>query len=81
MAILVNALLVLRVGLSNERAAITMLAVVLMGAAGALFVFGAWRRRHLIAGPGPIASPALAPALTAIVTLTACVAGIASILR
>ena len=57
MAILVNALLVLRVGLSNERAAITMLAVVLMGAAGALFVFGAWRRRHLIAGPGPIASP------------------------
>ena len=81
MAVLVNALLVLRAGLSSERGAITALAVVLMAAAGALFVFGAWRRRHLIAGLGPIASPALAPVGTAIVTMTACAAGIASILR
>jgi uncharacterized membrane protein YidH (DUF202 family) len=81
MAILVNALLVLRAGLSSERHAITTLALVLMLAAGALFVFGAWRRRHLIGGHGHVAPPTLAPVLTTIVTMAACAAGIASILR
>ena len=81
MAVLVNALLVLRAGLSSERSAITTLAVVLMVAAGALFVFGAWRRRHLIGAGGSVAPPTLAPVLTAIVTMAACAAGIASILR
>ena len=81
MAVLVNALLVLRAGLSSDRGAITTLALILMVAAGALFVFGAWRRRHLIGRHASVAPPALAPALTAIVTMAACAAGIASILR
>ena len=81
MAVLANALLVLRSGLSSERAGITALAVVLLVAAGALFVFSAWRRRNLLHGPGSVASPALAPALTAIVALAACATGIASVSR
>jgi uncharacterized membrane protein YidH (DUF202 family) len=82
MAVLANALLVLRSGLSSERHAITALAVVLLFAAGALFAFGAARRRNLLRGlAGAIAPPAIAPALTAVVTLVACAAGIASILR
>ena len=81
MAVLVNALLVLRVGLSSDRRAITTLAVILMLAAGALFVFAAWRRRHLAGGHANVAPPVLAPALTAIVTMAACVAGVAAILR
>ncbi len=81
MAMLANALLVLRSGLSSERHAITMLAVLLLFASGAMFVCGAWRRRSLLGKHGPVAAPAILPALTAIVTLTACVAGIASIVR
>lgn len=81
MAVLVNALLVLRSGLSSERASITGLAMVLLLAAGALFAFGAWRRRHLIDQLGHVAPPALATQLTALVALVACAVGIASILR
>ena len=81
MAVLVNALLVLRSGLSSDRASITGLALVLLVAAGALFAFGAWRRRHLIDQLGHVAPPALAPKLTALVAFAACVAGIASVLH
>ena len=81
MSVLVNALLVLRTGLANERTAITTLAVVLLIAAGALFVFSAWRRKNLLQGTDDVAPPALAPAMTALVTVAACATGIASILR
>ncbi len=81
LAVLANSLLVLRSGLSNERWAITALALVLFLASGALYLFGAWRRRQLLDGRGDVAPPALAPTLTALVTLGACAAGIASILR
>ena len=81
MAVLANALLVLRSGLSSERIAITSLAVVLLVAAGAMFVFSAWRRKSLLHATAHVAPPALAPALTAIVALAACTTGIASILR
>ena len=48
---------------------------------GAMFVFRAWRRQHLLHGTGAVAPPALAPALTAVVALAACATGIASVLR
>ena len=80
MVMLANALLVLRSGLSSGRYAITTLALLLLVASGAMFVFSAWRRRSLF-GEHPPATPALAPALTAIVTLAACAAGLASIVR
>jgi uncharacterized membrane protein YidH (DUF202 family) len=84
MAVLANALLVLRSGLSSERASITSLAIVLLIAAGVMFVFGAARRRQLLHQrneASSVAPPALAPALTALVVLVACVTGVASILR
>jgi uncharacterized membrane protein YidH (DUF202 family) len=81
MSCLVNALLVLRTGLANERTAITTLAVVLLIAAGALFVFSAWRRKNLLQGTGDVAPPALAPALTALVTMVGVRNSIASSLR
>lgn len=81
LAILANSLLVLRSGLANGRSAITVLALVLFLASGALYLFGVWRRRQLLDGCGDMAPPALAPALTALVTLGACAAGMASILR
>ena len=81
MTVLANALLVLRAGLSGERIAITTLAVVLLVAAGAMFVFSAWRRKSLLHPTGNVAAPALAPALTAGVALVASATGIASILH
>ncbi len=80
MAVLANALLVLRSGMSNERASIEALGVLLLIAAAALFAFGGWRRRRLVRAEGDIAPPAIATRLTAIVTVVACAAGIASIL-
>lgn len=81
LAILANSLLVLRSGYANDRPAITLLALALFMASGALFAFGLWRRRHLLDGRPDVAPPALAPKLTALVTLAACALGIASILR
>ena len=81
MAVLANSLLVLRSGLTSDRIASTTLALVLLLAAGALFAFSAWRRKNLLHGAGAVAPPALAPALTAVVALAACAAGIASALR
>ena len=84
MAVLANALLVLRSGLSSERAAITTLAIALLVAAGVMFVFSASRRRQLLhqtSAGGSVAAPAIAPMLTAGVALLACMTGVASILR
>jgi uncharacterized membrane protein YidH (DUF202 family) len=83
MAVVANALLVLRSGLSSERAAITTLAIVLLVSAGAMFVFSAARRRQLLHGADgvSVAPPAMAPALTALVALLACATGVASIVR
>lgn len=80
-AVVVNALLILRSGLSSERHSIAALAVVLLIAAGAMFAFGAWRGKHLLKAHGDVTPPALAPMLTSLLVLTACAAGIASVLR
>lgn len=80
LAIVVNALLVLRAGWSSGRFALMAVGVVLLVAAGSTVVYGAWRQRHLATGLGMTAPPALAVAAAAAVTLLACASGLASML-
>ncbi len=60
LAVVVNALLVLRAGWSSGRFPLVVVAVVLLVAAGSTVAYGAWRRRHLKTGLGMTAPPALA---------------------
>jgi uncharacterized membrane protein YidH (DUF202 family) len=80
LAVLVNALLALRTGWVSRTTPITALAFALLMASGAAFLYGAWRRRHLLNGRGATAPPAIAMAATAVVTLIACATGVAAIL-
>jgi uncharacterized membrane protein YidH (DUF202 family) len=77
-AVLANALLALRSGWTHQQVPITLLAVSLLFASGAAVFYGAWRRRQLLSTQASIAPPALAIAAAAVVTLIACVTGVAS---
>ena len=79
LAVLVNALLVLRSGWTGRGAPITALGFVLLLASGAIIFYGAWRRRHLQSGLGTLAPSAHAVAAVAAVTLLACAVAIASV--
>lgn len=79
LSIFVNALLALRAGWTSREAPITAPAFALLIASGAAMFYGAWRRRHLLDGQGPIAPSANVIAATAVVALVACVTGIASV--
>ena len=79
LVMLANALLALRAGWASRETPITVLAFVLLVAAGAAILYGAWRRRHLLNGRGMIAPSAISIATAAIITLVACATGIASI--
>lgn len=78
-AVFVNALLSLRSGWANKGAALTTLALLLLIAAGAITCYGLYRRQHLYSASGTSAPPAIAIAMTALVTLLACAAGLKSI--
>ena len=80
LAVLVNALLVLRSGWSSRTASLTVLGIALMAAAGAAIAYGAWRRRHLTSDHPSIAPRAAAVAIAAGVALATCAAGLASII-
>jgi uncharacterized membrane protein YidH (DUF202 family) len=80
LAVLANALLVLRAGTESRQASLVVMASVLLFAAGAAVFYGAWRRRHLLSGQGTIAPRSMAIVTTAVVVWVACAAGIASIL-
>jgi uncharacterized membrane protein YidH (DUF202 family) len=80
LALVVNALLVLRAGWASGRFALVVVAAALLIAAGSTVFYGAWRQRHLSTGLGMTAPPALAVAATATITLVACVAGLVSML-
>jgi uncharacterized membrane protein YidH (DUF202 family) len=80
LAVVINALLVLRAGWASEQLALVLVAVALLIAAGSTIFYGAWRQRHLSTGLGMTAPPALAIAAAALVTLLACATGIASML-
>ncbi|WP_150782915.1 DUF202 domain-containing protein [Pseudomonas fluorescens] len=78
-AVLANALLALRSGWANQQVPITLLACALLVASGAVVLYGARRRRQLLSGQAVIAPSAFAIAAMTVVTLTACVTGVASI--
>jgi len=80
LAVFVNALLALRSGWVNQQTSITVLGLVLLIAAAAAALCGAWRRRRLSGSGDGLAPPALVIAGVAGVTLLACVAAIASVL-
>jgi uncharacterized membrane protein YidH (DUF202 family) len=80
LAVLVNALLSLRAGWANQGVGVTTLALLLLIAAGAIFFYGTWRRRHLFDAAGHLTVPTVAVAMAAVVTLAACATGLASLL-
>jgi uncharacterized membrane protein YidH (DUF202 family) len=80
LAVLVNALLMLRLGEQSNQRATTLLGIILLVAAAAVTASGWWRRKVLQRDATPQAPPAwLLAALVALVCL-ACVAGGVSIL-
>jgi uncharacterized membrane protein YidH (DUF202 family) len=79
LALLANAMLVLRAGWTSESTPIVILGVLLLAACGAAFACGAWRRHRLVSGQTPLAPPALVIQAAAIVMLVAGLGGVASI--
>jgi uncharacterized membrane protein YidH (DUF202 family) len=79
LAVLVNALLMLRLGEQSGQAATTLLGIVLMAAAAAVTGFGWWRRKALERSAVPPAPPAWLLATLVSMVWLACVAGAASI--
>lgn len=79
LAVLVNALLALRSGWSGRLAPITALGLVLLLAAAAIMLYGAWRRRSLLCGGAVTAAPAHAIGAVVAITLLACGIAMASV--
>lgn len=79
LAVLVNALLALRTGWAHPHIPLSLLALALLFAATAIFVYGARRHRQMLEGGGAMASSSAAIATVAVVTLMACAAGMTSI--
>ena len=80
LAVFVNALLALRTGWVNDEPPLVGLGLLLLAAACAAGLCGAWRRRRLLSRHARIAPPAIAMQGAAVVTWLACAAAIASIL-
>ena len=75
----VNAVLILRSGLSSDTVPITAVGIVLLAAAGAGAACGAWRRRALLRDPLANAPPPALVLGVALATLLACAAAVASV--
>ena len=69
LAVVVKALLVLRSGVEHRSSAIVALGVLLLLAACAVMLFGAWRKRQLSRSTSPRAPPTPALQVVAIVVL------------
>lgn len=83
LALAVNALLALRTGWVDGHIALAVVGVLLLLCAGAAVVYGNRRGRALSGHDGhqiPPAAPGAALGLTALATLIACAAGLASVL-
>jgi uncharacterized membrane protein YidH (DUF202 family) len=76
----VNAVLILRAGLSSDTVPITAVGIVLLAGAGAGAACGAWRRRALLHHPLVTAPPPAVILGVALATLLACAAAVASVL-
>jgi uncharacterized membrane protein YidH (DUF202 family) len=79
LAMLINALVVVRAGTQGGDAIVTGLGGVLVGSAIAAVAFGFWRARRLAQGANP-ATPVVLVVATVVVTWLACAAGVASVL-
>jgi len=79
LAVLANALLVVRSGLVSERTTITALGFVLLLAAAAIYLHGAWRRRELLSVHRAVAPRAGVMVAAALMAMTACAIGLASV--
>jgi hypothetical protein len=79
LAVLVNALIVLRSGIQYERPSLVALGGLLLGAAAALAACGVGRVRHMAAQGKRSAVPRMLIVATLWVTWLACVGGSASI--
>jgi len=79
LAVLANALLVLRSGWVSERITITAFGFVLLLAAAAIYLHGAWRRRELLTAYRAVAPRAGVMGAAAVIALAACAIGLASV--
>lgn len=80
LAVLVNALLAFRAAWISDQEFISVLAWMLLIAAGWVLLYGASRRRQFVSGLATSAPPTTAIAATAIIMLVTCIASIAAIL-
>jgi len=80
LAIFVNALLALRASAQSGQALLAVLGIVLLVAAAAAVVCGAWRRQRLTSPGIPGAPPVPLILASVMVTWLACAAGMVSIL-
>jgi uncharacterized membrane protein YidH (DUF202 family) len=78
-SVLVNALLVLRAGLSRDTVPLSWLAIALLAAAAAAILYGGWRRRGRLSDRPSIAPRTESIAIAAVVALGTCIAGLASV--
>jgi len=79
LALLVNALLSLRIGWGSENAWVTLLAVALLAACAFLVAHGAWRRRVLLGVRPHIAPHHWTVAFTAALAVATSAVGLASL--
>jgi uncharacterized membrane protein YidH (DUF202 family) len=79
LAVLVNALVVLRAGAKAEQPFILALGIILLVAAVGAAGCGAWRARRLAMSGTPSAPPHVLVLGTVVVAWLACIAGLASI--
>jgi len=79
LAVLVNALVVLRTGAQAGKTPLIVLGILLLVAAAAGVLYSAWRRRQLLQGTPAGAPPAAAMLGAAAVTWLACVGALACV--
>ncbi|MCU1558501.1 MAG: hypothetical protein JWN09_2496 [Microbacteriaceae bacterium] len=79
LAVLVNGLLALRSGWISGQPTFVVAGAVLLAAAAAAVLYGAWRRRHLLGVGGPTAPGTASMIIATLVTLLACLTGLASV--
>jgi len=79
LAVLANALLAARAGVTSHAPTLTALAIALLAAAAAAVGYGAWRRHALLGSAPAIAPSHHAIGLVALLALATCAVGLAAI--
>jgi uncharacterized membrane protein YidH (DUF202 family) len=79
LAVLVNGLLAMRSGWMSGQPGFIVAGAVLLVAAAAAVLYGAWRRRHLLVATGPTAPGTASILIATVIALLACVTGLASV--